>query len=251
MAGLLPGLGYLRGRVFGWFLRRDADLAGVVAVQAPIAGVHLASDIGELLEQVVDAVSLQGGLVVLAAGPERGVQKGPPAVVADLGELDGVHLLLAGDERPPPGAARRGAADLDLAAVEPQRDPAGGGVGEHVGERAEPPALGGGVSPAGQQRPDLPHGAGHRAAVHAVHLRQRGVRDLQPQHRQRDQHPVGEDQLVAPAGAVGAAPVSAPPPAKVRLPARHPRAGQLGHYLAQVMTGDTDEGRMAQGRTSP
>ncbi len=87
--------------------------------------------------------------------------------------------------------------------------------------------------------------------MHVIHLRQRGVRDLQPQYREGDQHPVGEHQLMAAAGAVGAAAVSAPPLTQVRLPARLPRAGQFGYHLAKVMTGDPGEGRMAQGRTSP
>ena len=122
---------------------------------------------------------------------------------------------------------------------------------QHVGQGAQPLALGGGIPPAGQQRPDLPDSAGHRAAVHAVHHRQRGVRDLQPQHRQRDQHPAGEHQFMAPAGALRAAALLAAAAAQVRLPARLPRAGQLSHEPAQVMTGDTGEGRMTQGRTSP
>ena len=41
-------------------------------------------------------------------------------------------------------------------------------------------------------RPDLVHSAGHRGPVNPEHDRQRGVPDLQPQDRQRDQHPVGE-----------------------------------------------------------
>src|SRR6266567_3964702 len=44
VAGLLPRLDHFRGRVFGGFLRRDADLARVVAAQAAVASVHLASD---------------------------------------------------------------------------------------------------------------------------------------------------------------------------------------------------------------
>ena len=79
----------------------------------------------------------------------------------------------------------------------------------------------------------------------------RHVRDLQPQHRQRDQHPVSEHQLVAAAGSRRAAALLAAAAAQVRLPARLPRDSQLGHHLAQVMTGDPDEGRMTQGRTSP
>ena len=77
------------------------------------------------------------------------------------------------------------------------------------------------------------------------------MRDLQPQHRQRDQHPAGVYQLMAAAGALGAQPVVAAALAQVRFPACLPRAGQLGHEPAQVMTGDPDEGRMTQGRTSP
>jgi hypothetical protein len=50
------------------------------------------------------------------------------------------------------------------------------------------------------------------------------------------------------AGALRAAALTA---AQVRLPARLPRAGQLSHEPAQVMTGDPGEGRMTQGRTSP
>jgi len=49
-------------------------------------------------------------------------------------------------ERPPPGPVRPGAADLDLAAVDPQLDPACGGIGEHVSQRGKPRALRGGVA---------------------------------------------------------------------------------------------------------
>jgi hypothetical protein len=87
--------------------------------------------------------------------------------------------------------------------------------------------------------------------VHPVHLRQRGVRDLQPQHRQRDQHPVGEHQLKAPAGALRAAALVAAAPPQVSVPARLPGTGQLGHQAPQVMTGDPGEGTMTQGRASP
>jgi hypothetical protein len=125
--------------------------------------------------------------------PECHVGQRPAALVADLGELDGVLLLLAGHERPPARPVRLRAADLDLAAVQPQPDPAGGGIGEHVRQGMQPRPGRGGISPPGQQRPDLPHGAGHRGPVHPVHLRQRGVRDLQPQHRQGHQDPVGAE----------------------------------------------------------
>ena len=148
-------------------------------------------------------------------------------------------------------AARLRAADLDLAAVGPQPDAAGGGVGEYVRQRVQPRAGRGGITPPGQQRADLAHGAGDRGPVHAIHHRQRGVRDLQPQHRQGHQHPVGEGQVLAAPGARGPQPVPATAGTQVRLPAGLPRAGQLSHDPAQVVTGDPGEGRMAQGRTSP
>jgi hypothetical protein len=50
--------------------------------------------------------------------------------------------------------------------------------------------------------------------VHAVHHRQRLVRDLQPQYRQRDQYPVGEYQLMATAGAFRALALAAAARAK-------------------------------------
>jgi hypothetical protein len=121
--------------------------------------------------------------------------------------FDRVHFLLAGHERPPPWPVCRWVAHLDLAAVDPQLDPVGGGVGEHIGQRGKPHPSRGGVSPPSQQRADLGHGPGHRRAVHPVHHRQRGVRDLQPQHREGDQHPVGEHQLMARASALRAATV--------------------------------------------
>ena len=194
---------------------------------------------------------LQRGLVVHPAGAECHVGQGAAPFVADLGELDGVLLLLAGYERPPPGPARLRAADLDLAAVGPEPDTAGGGVGEYVRQRVQPLAGRGGITPPGQQRADLAHGAGDRGPVHAIHHRQRGVRDLQPQHRQGHQHPVGECQVLAAPGARSPQPVPAAAGTQVRLPAGLPRAGQLSHDPAQVVTGDPGEGRMAQGRTSP
>jgi hypothetical protein len=77
------------------------------------------------------------------------------------------------------------------------------------------------------------------------------VRDLQPQYREGDQDPVGEHQLMIPAGACRPAALLAAAAAQVRLPPCLPRAGQSGYHLAQVMTGDPGEGRMAQGRTGP
>lgn len=87
--------------------------------------------------------------------------------------------------------------------------------------------------------------------MHAVHHRQRLVRDLQPQYRQRDQYPVGEYQLMAVAGAFRALALAAAARAKARFPAGLPGPGEFSDQPAQVMTGDLGEGRMTQGRRSP
>src|SRR6266487_2695902 len=47
-----------RGRAVGGLLRRDADLAGLVAVEAPVAGVHPGPDSCEVPQEVIDAVGL-------------------------------------------------------------------------------------------------------------------------------------------------------------------------------------------------
>jgi hypothetical protein len=103
-----------------------------------------------------------------------------PALVADLGEFDGVHPLLTGHERPARGPVRRGSADLKFAAFDPLRDPAGGGVGDNVGQAEKPQTLRSGISPVDRRRLDLVHGAGHRGQADAGHRRQRSVWDLQP-----------------------------------------------------------------------
>ena len=133
----------------------------------------------------------------------------------------------------------------------PQPDAAGGGVGEYVRQRVQPGAGRGGITPPGQQRADLAHGAGDRGPVHAIHHRQRGVRDLQTQHRQRDQHPVGEHQAGPRPAPAARRPVTAAALPQAGLAAALPRPGEFGDQPAQVVTGDPDEGRMAQGRTGP
>ena len=77
------------------------------------------------------------------------------------------------------------------------------------------------------------------------------MRYLQPQHCQGNQHPVREHQILAAPGALGAQPVTAAALARRGLPAGQPQRRQFGHHLAQMVTGDPGEGRMAQGRTSP
>src|SRR5260370_22242366 len=93
--------------------------------RAAVSGVGFGLDLGDLGEQVGDALGSDRGLVVHAARAERPRPQGAPLLVGDDGGLLGVHLLLAGDERLPAGLVRAGAADLDLGALAAEIDSAG------------------------------------------------------------------------------------------------------------------------------
>lgn len=75
-----------------------------------------------------------------------------------------------------PGPACLRAANLGLGAIDPQPDPRGLGVGEHVrqGPKSHAGVVGDCEATHGQQRADLPDGAGDRGAGNAV---QRGERE--------------------------------------------------------------------------
>ena len=157
-------------------------------------------------------------------GPDRAEPQQPAAP-----SLIAVGLMVFCFFLPDTNARRPGrfawAADLHLGAVDAQLHALGGGVGEHIGQRPQPqPGLAGHGEPAGrEQRPDLPHGPGDGGAVHPVEQRERGVRELEPQHDQGGDHPVGERQLLAGARALGAQPVLAPALPQPRLLLRQPR----------------------------
>jgi hypothetical protein len=86
------------GVVLG-FLRRGGDLIGELARQAPITLVDLRLHPWVEAEVFGDAFGAHGGLVVHAPWPVGAVPQGAALAVADGGGLDGVLLLLAGDER--------------------------------------------------------------------------------------------------------------------------------------------------------
>jgi len=187
-------------------------------------------------------------------GRKAPAHRGAALLVADDGGLLGVLLHLAGDERPAAGLVRPGAAHADLGAVDPQFHTLGGGVGEHVGQRAQPqPGLAGHREAAGrQQRPDLVHGPGDRGAVHRVKEREGGVRELEPQDDQGSDDPVGERQFPVRARALSAQPVPAAPPLpQPRFLPRGPRPGQFGDQLAQTATWQAGADTMRQGRAGP
>ena len=154
---------------------------------------------------------------------------------------------------PPSGPASPGPADLDPGAVGAQGDAFGGGVGEDIGQGMQPQArVAGHREAAGrQQRPDLLDGPGDGRAVHAVEHRQRGVRELETQHDQGGDDPVGEHQLVVRAGARDALALMAAAITQPGLLLRHPRPGQLGDQLAQGTRWDTGADTMRQGRAGP
>jgi hypothetical protein len=115
-------------------------LVGERLGQALIAAVDRGRDGGMLAQQVFDAVGLGRGLVVHGARAYRPCPQGPAVAVADGGGLDGVLLVLAGDERPPPRAVGTRPADLGLGAVDAQFDPLGSSVGDHVRQGVQPHA---------------------------------------------------------------------------------------------------------------
>ena len=127
-----------------------------------------------------------------AARAHRPGPQGAALAVGDGGGLDGCSASSCPTRTP---AARAGwlvAGDLHFGAVDAQFDSLGGGVGEHVSQTIQPQArlVGDGEATAGQQRPDLVHGAGDGGAVNAVQHSQGLVRQLQAQDHQRDQHAV-------------------------------------------------------------
>ena len=151
-----------------------------------------------------------------------------------------------------PGQAR-GAADLDFRAVDAELDAAGGGVGEDVGEGAEPQARAvRDGEPAGcEQRADLMDGAGDGGAVHLAERGEGGVRELVAQVNEGDDDAVGEGKVVVRAGAGCAQALVTPASAQPGLLAGHPAAGQIGNQLAEAARLQAGEDTLAQGRAGP
>lgn len=249
LSGLLPGRGLAGRGVLARLERRRGDLAGELPGQALVSSIDVCFDLRVLLEQVADSLGLDRGLVVHPAGPERPGPQRAAVRPGDDGGLLGVLPALAGDERPAAGPARPGAADLHLGAVHPQLHAVRGGVGEHVGQGPQPHAgAGHGEAPRGEQGPDLVHGPGDGGPVHVVEHGQHSVGELEPQHHQGGDHPVGEDELMALARARRPEPAVTPPLAQPGLLLGHPRPGQPGDQLAKLATGDAGADTMRQGR---
>jgi hypothetical protein len=167
--------------------------------------------------------------------------------------LMGVLFLLARHKRPPPGPVGPWPADLGLGAVDPQLDPIGGGVGEHVRQGVQPHTrrVGDGEATCGQQRPDFMDGAGDGGAVDPVQHRQGLVGQLQAQDHQGGQDPVTQDEALVGAGAGGALAWVAAALLEGAVVRGSPRAGQFGERLGEVLPGQPGEDRMGEGRTGP
>jgi len=115
-----------------------------------------------------------------------------------------------------------------------------GGVGEHVGQGTPQVGLARHGEPAGgQQRADLADRAGDGAAMHLVEQGQGGVRELEAQHDQGHDDPVGEHQVMVRARAFGPLPGAAPTLTQLGILLRGPRSGQFGDELGQPVPGDT------------
>ena len=155
----------------------------------------------------------------------------PPLAIADGGRLDGVRLLLAGHERAAAGPVRPPPADLDLGAVDAQVHAL-----RRRRRRTRPPACAAAArgSPGTAKPRGPPAAAGSHAtarviggAVHPVEQREGGVRELEPQHDQGGDDPVGERQLRPGPARLRAQPVAAAAPLPqpgflLRRPRRRP-----------------------------
>ncbi len=248
-----PGVLLAQGRVAIQFLRRGADLGGELVGQTPIALVNLGFHRRVLAELLGDALGAHGGLAVHPAGPDHAAEQGAALVVAAGGGLDGVLLLLAGDERLTSGASRARAADLYLGAIDPQADAFCVGVGEHVLQCAQPQPgpVGHREAPGCQQRADLADRVGDGGAVHPIQLGQCRMWQPQPQMDKGGQQPIDEDQLLFASGTRCPPAFPAAPLAQRGLPGRSPPRRELFEQLAEVCARDPGQGRMGTGRTGP
>lgn len=167
---------------------------------------------------------------------------GPPVFIFFLPETNALR----------PGLPALGG-DLHFGAVDPQFRAVGGGVGEHVGQGAQPQAgtAGHGEPAGGDQRADLGDRAGDGGAVHPVQLCQGRVRELEPQVNDGDDDPVGERQVVVWPSAGSAQPVMTPARAQPGFPCGRPRIGEAGDEPAEPPWLQPGEDPLAQGRAGP
>ena len=77
------------------------------------------------------------------------------------------------------------------------------------------------------------------------------MRQLEPQENKRDDHPVGERQVMAGACAFGAQPVMAAAVTQPGFLLRQPRLGEFRDELAELATAEAGEDTMRQGRAGP
>jgi hypothetical protein len=132
-------------------------------------------------------------------------------------ELDGVLLVLVGDELVAVLAPGGRPTDPDLGAVDDAGRPARAEVVEDVGQRAQPYVRADGAASLGEQGPHLTDGPGDGGAVHAEPAGQHVVGDPVPKVDERGQQPVDEHQPVLCAGAHGPPPRSGGKPRPVTL----------------------------------
>jgi hypothetical protein len=249
----LVGCGSFRGHVLLRLQRRCLDLVGELLGHAAVPGVDFGFDLGELSEQVGDALGPHRSLVVHAPGAERARPQGTALLVGDDGGLLRVLLFLARYERAASGLARARASHLHFRPVEAQFDAMGRGVGEHVGQGAQPHVgLAGHGEPAGrEQRPDLPDRAGDRGTVDAIQDGQCRMGKLEPQVNEGDDDPIDKRQVMVRTGAGRAHPLVAPALAQPGLLRCRPRTRQILDELAQPPRLDPGKDTLAQGRAGP
>ena len=129
----------------------------------------------------------------------------------------------------------------------------GGGVGEHVGQGAQPQARAAGHGePAGrEERADLADRPGDGGAVHPVKLRERSVRELEAQVNEGDDDAVGERQVVVRARARCAHALVTSASEQPGFLRGRPGISEPGDEPAEPSRLEAGEDTLAQGRAGP
>ncbi len=102
----------------------------MITPQSQVALVEQDVGFREVAKQLVDAFAADGSRLVHALRAQVAGPQGATVLVGDDGCFPRVLFLLARHECPPPAAAGRGPADLDLGGVQAQLDVLGLSVGE-------------------------------------------------------------------------------------------------------------------------
>jgi len=201
MTCLLVGDDLLGAGIFLGLERRRAHLVRVPFGQSEVASIDQKMDVWVHLEQVVDAFSEHGCLVVHPPRPPSPTEQQASVFVTDGRDFDRVLLALAGDKPPPTREISLRATHLDVRPVEPAHLTGSIEVGKGISHGAECLVVLDLDATLGEQGPDLSYGSADRGPVHAEQGSQHVVCESVSDERQGDHQPVGKVEIVTPASA--------------------------------------------------